>query len=48
MSTILVLTIPTLVSKQFLFLKSWYSRLIDFSVVVITLIPAVAEPPELF
>jgi hypothetical protein len=47
-SSVLVLTIPILVSKQFfLFLKRWYSRLIDFSMVVFALIPAMAEPPEL-
>jgi hypothetical protein len=40
--------IPILVSKQILFLKSWYSRLIYFSMVVFALIPAVAEPPKLF
>jgi hypothetical protein len=48
MFSVLVLTIPILVSKQILFLKSWYSRFIDFSVVVFAPIPAVAEPPELF
>jgi hypothetical protein len=47
-SSVLVLTIPTLISKQFLFLKSWYSQLIVFSVVVFTPIPSAAEPPELF
>jgi hypothetical protein len=47
-SSVLVLTIPTLVSKQILFLKSWYSRLIDFSMAVFALIPAVAELPKLF
>jgi hypothetical protein len=48
MSSVLVLTIPILVSKQVLFLKSWYSWFIAFSVVVFAPIPAVAEPPELF
>jgi hypothetical protein len=48
MSSVLVLTIPTLVSKRFLILKSWYPRLIDFSVVVFAPILAVVEPPELF
>jgi hypothetical protein len=47
-SSVLVLMIPTLVSKQFLFLKSWYSRLIDFFVVVFAPIPAMAELPKLF
>jgi hypothetical protein len=46
--SVLVLTIPIPVSKKVLFLKSWYSRFTDFSVVVFALIPAVAEPPELF
>jgi hypothetical protein len=48
MSSVLDLTIPILVSKQVLFLKSWYSRFIAFSVVVFSSIPAVAELPELF
>jgi hypothetical protein len=47
-SSVLVLTITIPVSKQFLFLKSWYSQLIVFSVVVFATIPDVVEPPELF
>jgi hypothetical protein len=35
-------------TKQILFLKSWYSRLIDFSVVVFAPIPAMAKLVELF
>jgi hypothetical protein len=39
---------PTFVAIKFYFRKGWYLQFIDSSVVVRALIPAVAEPPELF